>query len=65
MVDGLSSMKEVKKGFALRSDEEVRRAELYHLQHVRAKTGEGFTREACCFLRQSLLQAQAELQLAR
>lgn len=43
MVDGLSSMKEVKKGFALRSDEEVRRAELYHLHSAReSKDGRGF-----------------------
>lgn len=40
MVDGMSNVKGVKKGFALHSVEEMRQAELCHLQHVRAKRGE-------------------------
>lgn len=52
MVDCMSNLKGMKKGFALHSVEEVIQAECCHLQPVRAKRGEGFTREACCFLRQ-------------
>lgn len=61
--DNMGNMKEVKKGFTPHSLQEMRQAELGHLQYVRTKRGEPFPWGACCSLRQSLLQDQADFQL--